>query len=111
MLQAPVYTHPYCNQLLSSLSWFETEYKSSQATPIMIHPVNVFDKHASPKENTRIINKICLEKLKKQIKAYINAVVGTREIDKPKVVLKQLEHFEFTEAKFINAFTIKFIKK
>lgn len=101
----------YCNQLLSSLSWFETEYKNSHATPIMIHPVNIFDKHAFPKENTRIMNEACLEKLKKQIKAYVNAVVGTNEIDKPKTILKQLEYFEFTEAKFINAFTSKFIKK
>lgn len=101
----------YCNQLLSSLSWFEAEYKNSHATPIMIHPVNVFEKHASPKEDMRIIDEVCLEKLKRQIKSYVNAVAGTNEIDKPQTVLKQLEYFELTEAKFINAYTAKFIKK
>lgn len=107
----PLINKSDCNQLLGSISWFDTEYNTAHATPILIHPVNIFDKHSSPQKDTRIIDSVSLEKLKQQIKSYVNTIAKLNAMNDPKIILKQLEYSELTEAKFLNTFTVKFTKE
>ena len=56
----------YCNQLGGSISWFESEYGTvAKKTPVMIHVSNIIDKKATAINDMRIIDRNCLEKLRR----------------------------------------------
>ena len=56
----------YCNQLGGSIRWFESEYGTvARKTPIMIHVSNIIDTKATAINDMRIIDRNCLEKLRK----------------------------------------------
>lgn len=64
-----------CNQLNGSIQWFLREYDTScKFMPIMIHPSTIFHRECSPDKNIRIITKTGLEKLKQNIRSFINAI-------------------------------------
>lgn len=61
-----------CEQLLSSIQWFENNYKKHGCTcePILIHRSVEFEKHASPHPNTRIMTEQLLEKFKSALSSF-----------------------------------------
>lgn len=65
----------YCNQLGGSVRWFQSEYDANcSCTPLMIHNSIVIDPLATPLDNMRIMDKVCMEKLKRQIKDFVVAM-------------------------------------
>ncbi|WP_103908305.1 DEAD/DEAH box helicase, partial [Dehalococcoides mccartyi] len=64
----------YCDQLSGHMNWFEEEYRSNAiATPIIIHPVNVFSKDCSPHPKTRVLNQGKLSELRCALEAFSKA--------------------------------------
>lgn len=59
-------------QLLSSIQWFENNYKNHGCTcvPVLIHRSVEFEKHASPNPNMRIMTEQLLEKLKSAVSKF-----------------------------------------
>ena len=66
----------YCNQLSGSMRWFSQVYGDLfNATPIMIHNSRVIDVQATAERNMRIITQEKLDKLKKSVKQFADAIV------------------------------------
>ena len=61
-----------CEQLLSSIQWFENNHNEHGCTcvPILIHRSVEFEKHASPNPNTRIMTEQLLGKLKSAVNKF-----------------------------------------
>lgn len=70
-----------CEQLLSSIQWFENNYNKHGCTcvPILIHRSVEFEKHASPNPNMRIMTEQLLEKLKSAVSKF-SACIAQPEI-------------------------------
>lgn len=66
-----------CNQLGGSVRWFMQEYKKGyQCIPVLVHPSNILDLHATPVQNMKIMTSELLDKLKRQIKDFFTALVS-----------------------------------
>lgn len=65
-----------CEQLLSSIQWFENNYSKHGCTcvPVLIHRSVEFEKHASPNPNMRIMTEQLLEKLKTAISKFSSCI-------------------------------------
>ncbi len=61
-----------CEQLLSSIQWFKNNYNNQGGTffPVLIHRVAIFEKHASPNPNMRIMTPKLLEKFKSAVNKF-----------------------------------------
>ncbi|MEO5968304.1 MAG: helicase C-terminal domain-containing protein, partial [Bdellovibrionia bacterium] len=99
-----------CNQLGGSLNWFRTIYDSScTAIPIMVHPVNTFERAASPSSETRILTREKLAKLKLALHEYAIAVAASPTVmaDASRIA-ELLRHFKFNESEFVATYTVPF---
>jgi hypothetical protein len=66
----------YCDQLGGSIRWFNSEYGGEyEAFPIMIHPVHVINKDASPPIGMRVITPMQLDKFKRNASDFFTALV------------------------------------
>ncbi len=70
-----------CEQLLSSIQWFENNYGRQGCTcvPVLIHRSVEFEKHASPNPNMRIMTEQLLEKFKLAVSNF-SACIAQPEI-------------------------------
>lgn len=99
----------HCNQLLGASSWFKRNYdKTCEATPILIHPNNKFQKEASPSADIRIIDDTKLAELRKAVRGYAAAVAGLGGLKDQAEIAKKLDQFGFTSAKFLDTYTRRF---
>jgi hypothetical protein len=97
-----------CNQLTGSVTWFERQYdRSCSATPIMAHQKTKPEHAATLHPKARIIDEEKLNKLIDRLKAYAVAVGEGLGYTKPKIVVKQLEHFGLAAGSFVGQFTQK----
>ena len=91
-----------CNQLIGSMSWFAGAYdKSCQATPIMVHPVNLFDRYSSPVAGTRIIEAASLLSLKTALRSYGTALAAHRSYRNEAEVAKLVAHYKLAGSAFV----------
>lgn len=98
-----------CNQLNGSMNWFEEKYdKSCSATPLLIHPVNLFEYASSPHAKTRIITKEKMSDLRSAIKNFIKAITSEQKMDEQKKIAQLLEHFNLSSSRILNQFTQSF---
>lgn len=66
-----------CNQLGGSERWAKQRYGSGyQYIPVMIHPSNILDAKATPVTNMKVMTPELLEKMKRNIKEFFNALVS-----------------------------------
>lgn len=66
-----------CNQLGGSERWFKQRYGSGyQYIPVMVHPSNILDTKATPVTNMKIMTSELLEKMKRNIREFFNALVS-----------------------------------
>lgn len=102
----------YCGQLLSSISWFETEFApDSTRIPIMIYPSNTFDKHASPSDDFRIIDTDALENLKNKLRDYCKAISANGTFKNLHKLSSTLDTFGLTPEKFFKTYAVPFIRE
>lgn len=98
-----------CNQLIGSMSWFSKAYdQTCTATPLLIHPVNRFDRYSSPTPDTRVMEKTNLANLCAQLKAFATAVAAGNALTDEARVKGLLEHFNLTGSKFLAAYSSDF---
>lgn len=76
------------NQLLGSVEWFKKYYPSGSYFAVTLQPVNVKGTNVNISEETRVIDSDALEKLKKNIVAFTNALYeksGKANLDVSKI--------------------------
>lgn len=102
----------YCEQLLHSVSWFENEFETDcKCIPVMIHPSNIFDYHASPAENFRIINNEMLLKIKENLQRFSVAVSEGGALRNVNALSRLLLTFNLTSDKFFSAYTTHVVRQ
>lgn len=102
----------YCEQLLHSVSWFENKFATDcKCIPVMIHPSNIFDYHASPAENFKMINNEMLLKLKENLKNFCVAVSEGEAIRNVNSLSRLLSTFNLTPNRFFSVYTTNAIRQ
>ncbi|MGN1202713.1 MAG: hypothetical protein ACI4RF_05405, partial [Eubacterium sp.] len=77
--------------------------------PVMIHPSNVFDFHASPDENFKMIDEKMLSKLKDNLKRYCLAVSESGALRNISNLSRLLSTFKFTPQNFFATYATGFV--
>lgn len=100
----------YCEQLLSSVSWFKNNFPADcSCVPIMVHPSVKFDKHASPAENFRMIDVAMLNRIKESVRRYCVAVSANGVFKDVRALSKVLGTFNLTPNSFFDSYTTEYI--
>jgi len=100
----------YCEQLLHSVSWFKNNFEADcTCIPVMIYPSNVFDFHASPDENFKMIDEKMLSKLKDNLKRYCLAVSESGALRNISNLSRLLSTFKFTPQYFFATYATGFV--
>lgn len=96
-----------CSQMLSSIVWFEKKYGTKKYYPIMIHRVNILEKHANADENMRILTEERLNDLKNNILSFVKSIVDDHGHLYDDIQIKQrLSNFNLIANQIINKYTI-----
>lgn len=99
-----------CEQLLSSIQWFENLYTGNNCSchPIIIHRVAKFDNHASPNPRMRVMTEQLLENFKAAVRSFAKNIVSDKKIagDSDKLQ-KLLIHYKLNGEALLSAYTIK----
>lgn len=95
-----------CNQLNGSIVWFEAKYDSScRFTPVMIHPITVFEYASSPDRNIRIISTEKLELLKLRVHGYAKALAAHGSFEDTRKIDELLNTYSLKASTFIQEYT------
>ncbi len=97
-----------CSQMLSSITWFKKKYGTTKFYPIMIHRVNILEKHANADENMRILTEEKLNDLKNNILSFIKSIVddnGNFLCDDTQIK-QRLSNFNLIANQIINKYTV-----
>lgn len=96
-----------CNQLTGSLNWFTSRYDSTcSPIPIMVHPVNVVDKAASPHKDMRVLTIQGLADLKAAVHEFALAASGKPYPPAETRLGDLLLHLKLTPTALIQAYTV-----
>ena len=96
----------YCEQLLSSVSWFKNNLPADcTCVPIMVHPSVKFDKHASPAEDFRMIDTAMLNLIKDNVRRYCVAVSVDGVFKDIRALSNALGTFNLTPNGFFKSYT------
>lgn len=99
----------YCNQLNGSCNWFENKYDNTcNYTPIMIHPSNIFEYAASPKQTIRIITKTKLTEFCKSVREFIKSIAGDNKIGNQKEIRDKLFNYRLRALDIVDIYTEKY---
>lgn len=93
-------------QLSNSMDWFNSNYRSSTGVPILIHPEEKFDFHAAIPIDCRVITYERLGKLTSSLGKFATGLALNSAYRDPKRVSGLLANHGFTQAEFINRFTV-----
>ena len=97
----------YCDQLSGSMHWFEQEYGTGcSATPVIIHPVNIFKRECSPHPDTRVITSEKLEELRIALTNFSTMLSSPDNFAITERITEALRHFNFTPSTFIRKYTV-----
>ena len=101
-----------CNQLTGSMAWFASQYDAScTGVPVMVHPVNRFDRYSSPLPGTRVLESQMLEVLKRQVRGFATAIAAANAMADAVEVARQLRQFKLTPDDLVTtgtkAFTVE----
>ncbi|MEG0874817.1 MAG: DEAD/DEAH box helicase family protein [Clostridiales bacterium] len=108
---SPEISKDYCGQLLSSMSWFHSEFAPDcTGTAILIYPTNTFSKHASPAADFRIINSETLDQLKTKLKDYCRAISSDGAFRNATKLSQALSSCDLTADKIFLTNSISFVK-
>lgn len=99
-----------CNQLNGSNEWFKNNYKGTGITgiPILIHPSNIYNKDCNPNENTKIMTKKQVEKLKESVNKFIVNLSQKSNYKDLKVIEDLLSKNNLLGKKIIDCYTVKY---
>lgn len=99
----------YCDQLTGSMSWFGEKYDATcSATPIIIHPSNIFEHACSPHPDTRVMTRDKLDELRLNLKGFAQNIVSTENNRwSPQVISGVLDNYGLTSHSFVDKFTTR----
>ena len=98
-----------CEQLLSSMQWFENLYAGNNYSyyPIIIHRVAEFDNHASPSPRMRVMTEELLEEFKTAVRSLAKSIASDQRIATDANELqKLLLHYKLNGEAIVEAFTL-----
>jgi hypothetical protein len=94
-------------QLAHSMSWFTEQYDTTcQATPLLVHKVNMLERNASAPPSTRIITAGKLEELRSAIRGAAAALGDAGNWDDLDAVAAQLSHNKLTGTSITATYTV-----
>lgn len=100
----------YADNLSGSVNWFKRYYDAScRVTPVIAHPVRIFDSDASPHEETRVIDQERLELLRAELRAFADGV-GDR-FGETEFVRERLAHHNLVGSQLLGRFTVGYSVK
>lgn len=92
------------NQLSGSAHWFNDEYDAScQGIPIMIHPLDNYEKESTPHPQMKVINRNCLDTLKLNVEKYAKSLRLDMSVAE---IQKLLEDYNLTHDKLLETITV-----
>ena len=99
-----------CNQLNGSNEWFKNNYKDTgiKGIPILIHPSNIYNKDCNPNENTKIMTKEQVEKLKESVNKFIVDLSQKSNYRDSKLIEDLLSKNNLLGKKLIDCYTVKY---
>lgn len=102
-----------CSQLGASIQWFENLYAGSgmKCHPIIIHNSNIFEKSSSPLPNTRVIIPLMLDKFRKSIGGFVEALAQPEFIFNADKINALLIQYKLTTNSLLKEYTTAFKKK
>ena len=98
-----------CNQLAGSMNWFQEQYDATcSATPIMVHPSNVFEQAATPHADTKIMTSEKLPQLVDSLREFAVGVSQLTNYGTTDEVGQLLSHVGLSASHFVTRFTVRF---
>ena len=98
-----------CNQLAGSMNWFQAQYdETCSATPIMVHPSNVFERAATPHPDTCIMTAEKLPQLVDNLREFATGVAQLTNYGTTDEVGQLLSHLGLSMAHIVARFTVGF---
>ena len=99
----------YADQVSGNMNWFVQTYgQGCVGTPVIVHPSAVLDKSAYAPDNTRVIDKGALTKLRAAVLSFASGVKDA--FDSPSHLKAHLNANKLMAAQFLESFTL-LIKK
>lgn len=96
-----------CDQLGGSVRWFQSRYDHTCATvPVMVHPVNVFDKHGTPPPDTRVITTAKLDELRTALRQFASSMARLDRFGPKDEAMKVLNYHKLTPDAFLATYTV-----
>ncbi|MEA1988833.1 MAG: helicase C-terminal domain-containing protein, partial [Pseudomonadota bacterium] len=97
----------YCNQLNGSIEWFENTYdRTCNFTPILVHPSSVFEHASSPNTDIRVIDQVCLDKLKGSISDFFKAICTNNNLRDVDIIQQQLTQHKLRRIDIVKNYTV-----
>jgi hypothetical protein len=102
-----------CNQLGGSIQWFKDLYTGSnmKCHPIIIHNSNIFERASSPHPDTRVMTPAMLDKFKKSIGGFVEALTQQEVVCNADKINALLIQCKLTTNSFLKEYTTAFKKK
>ncbi|MEM9443948.1 MAG: DEAD/DEAH box helicase [Verrucomicrobiota bacterium] len=101
-----------CDQLNGSVVWFQNKYDAScKMTPVIVHPSEVFDNDCSFMDGTRVINRDCLQKLKKAIDTLGSSWGQLGKLPSFEETRDLFDNMKLTPSLFLDNYTVAGSKK
>lgn len=98
-----------CDQLSGSMNWFIQHYDATcNATPLLIHPTNIFDRHCSPHQGARIMTKDKLRELDGSLLSFAKSLSYAGNFNDQKLIEQNLRHFELDPERFLARYTVNY---
>lgn len=101
----PVYKK-WAGQLSQAMDWFREQYPNGRAVPLLIHPEEKFDSHASIPQGCRVITMECLTRLKNAVSAFATGLVSNDAFRDPARVASLLNDYGLDPAAFTHRFSV-----
>lgn len=101
----PVYKKD-AEQLSNAMDWFRQQYPNSKATPVLIHPEERFDSHASIPAGCRVVTTERLLRLRRSVWAFATGLVANDAFRDPTRVTSLLSDHGLSAANFVSRFSV-----
>jgi hypothetical protein len=95
------------DQLSGSMNWFASMYDTPcTAVPIMIHPVEVFSRQASPHRESRIITTAKLDALQSAVRKFVKSIALLNNLKDHKEIARLLSLHGLTADQLVARYTL-----
>lgn len=100
----------YANEISGDVNWFKSEYdQSCSCVPVVAHKFALFDKTASPPENTRVLTQEKKDELEQTVRTFVQSVKDKR--DDMQVIREALKQHNLLGNSIVEHYFVPYKKK